>query len=132
VEYDKHAIIEMTEKNKPFFRQVADEMLDAETARHIEEQEAALRQHPDWADGHYHLAQLYRVQQRPDLAKRELLTAIEKDPALADAHVALGEIYITEDDLERAREHAEFAAAFGNRRLLDQMQRWGVAGRPPE
>jgi tetratricopeptide (TPR) repeat protein len=111
---------------KPFLRQVADEVLDAETAHQVEEQKAGLERHPEWAEGHYHLAQLYRVQQKRDEAKRELLIALEKDPALADAHLALGEIYIAEDDLERARAHAEFAAAYGKNRLLEQMRRWQV------
>jgi tetratricopeptide (TPR) repeat protein len=118
----------MTEHEpKSFFRQVADEILDTETARHVEEQLAAVEKHPDWAEGHYHLAQLYRVQQKRDAAKRELLIALEKDPALADAHMALGEIYLAEEDLERAREHAEYAAQFGKPRLLDQMKRWRAA-----
>ncbi|MGE0406566.1 MAG: hypothetical protein AB7O65_09715, partial [Candidatus Korobacteraceae bacterium] len=109
------------------FRQVADDMLDNETAHHVEEQKAALVAHPDWAEGHYHLAQLYRVQQKRDAAKRELLIALEKKPTLADAHMALGEIYLAEEDFDRAREHAEFAAQFGKSRLLDQMKRWRAA-----
>ena len=113
------------EHKKSFFRQVADEMLDGDTQRHIDEQKRGLELHPEWAEGHYHLAQLYRVQQRPAEAKIELLTALEKKPTLADAHAALGEILIAEDDLPNARRHAEFAAALGNSRLLEQMERWG-------
>jgi tetratricopeptide (TPR) repeat protein len=114
-------------ESKSFFRQVADEILDQETARHIAEQQAALEKYPDWAEGHYHLAQLYRVQQKRDAAKHELLMALEKNPNLAEAHIALGEIYLAEDDMHRAREHAEFAAQFGKTRLLDQMKRWRAA-----
>jgi cytochrome c-type biogenesis protein CcmH/NrfG len=114
----------MGEERKPFFRSVADEMLDAETARHIAEQKAALEQNPAWAEGHYHLAQLYRVQQRPHDAKRELLLALDLKPLLADAHMALGEIYIAEGDLERGREHAQIAAQLGSGRLLDQIERY--------
>jgi len=114
----------MGEEQKPFYRRVADDMLDAETARHIDEQKAALEVHPDWAEGHYHLAQLYRVQQRSLDAKRELLIALEKKPLLADAHMALGEIYIAEGDLEKAREHAQIAAQLGAGRLLDQLQKY--------
>ncbi len=111
---------------EPFFRRVADQMLDADTEKHIAEQKAALEKHPEWAEGHYHLAQLYRVQHgRRDEAKRELLIALELKPTFADAHVALGEIYIAEDDLVRARQHAQFAATFGNRRLLEQLERHG-------
>jgi tetratricopeptide (TPR) repeat protein len=115
----------MGEDTKPFFRRVADEMLDAETAKHIREQKAALELHPDWAEGHYHLAQLYRVQQRPQEAKYELLLALETKPLLAEAHEALGEIYIAEGDLDKAREHAQIAAQLGSGRLSDQLQRYG-------
>lgn len=80
----------MPERDKPFFRQVAERMLDADTERHIAEQRAAL----------------------------------ELKPSLAEAHIALGEIYLAEDDLGRARQHAEFAARFGNPRLLEQMERY--------
>jgi tetratricopeptide (TPR) repeat protein len=114
----------MAEEPKPFFRSVADDILDAETARHIAEQKAALELHPEWAEGYYHLAQLYRVQQRPQDAKRELLTALEIKPLLAEAHMALGEIYIAEGDLERAREHAQIASQLGSGRLLDQIKRF--------
>ncbi len=109
--------------NKPFFRRVADEMLDNETARQITEQEEALAQNPDWAEGYYHLAQLLRVQQKPLEAKRQLLIALEKKPLLTDAHIALGELLIAEGEFDRAHEHAEIAAQLGNRRLLEQMER---------
>jgi tetratricopeptide (TPR) repeat protein len=104
-----------------------DQMLDAETERHIAEQRAALAANPDWAEGHYQLAQLYRVHgSLREEAKCELLKALELKPSLADAHVALGEIYVAEGEMERAREHAQYAASFGNERLLKQMQRNGI------
>ncbi len=114
------------DEKKSFTRQTIGKMLDTETERHIAEQQAAVVQQPDWAEGHYHLAQLYRVHHdRRDDAKRELLRALELKPSLADAHIALGEIYVAEGDLERAAEHARYAAQFGNPRLLEQLQRHG-------
>lgn len=116
---------------KPFARRVVEQMLDAETERHIAEQKAALEKNPDWAEGHYHLGQLYRIHQnRREDAKRALLRALELKPSLADAHLALGEIYVAEGDLERAAEHARYAARFGNPRLLERLRRHGVAGEP--
>lgn len=117
----------MTDTPKPFARRIVDHMLDAETERQISEQQTALAKNPEWADGYYHLAQLYRVYRyRQDEAKALLLTALQKKPTLAEAHLALGEIYIMEDDLESAREHAQFAADLGHPRLLEQMRRHGV------
>lgn len=101
-----------------------DDMLDNETSNQIDEQKAAIRANPHWAEGHYHLAQLYRVQQRSADAKRELLIALEMKPLLADAHLALGEIYVAEGELDKAREHAQIAAQLGSGRLLDQMKKY--------
>lgn len=119
------------DEKKPFARQIVEQMLDAETERHIAEQKAALETHPDWAEGHFHLGQLYRVhRRRREDAKRALLRALELKPSLADAHLALGEIYVAEGDLERAAEHARYAAQFGNARLLERLRHHGVAGEP--
>jgi tetratricopeptide (TPR) repeat protein len=109
--------------SEPFFRRIADQALDDETARQIAEQRRAIEANPGWAEGYYHLAQLLRVQHNPDEAKLHLLIALGKKPTLADAHVALGEIYVSEGDFDRARMHAEFAAACGNPRLMEQMKR---------
>jgi tetratricopeptide (TPR) repeat protein len=113
----------MTRPKKDFWRKVTDDILDHDTQQLVAEQKAALAKNPDWAEGHYHLAQLYRVQQKRAEAKEQLFLALEKKPTLADAHIALGEIYIAEDDLERARVHAQFAAQLGKPRLLEQLQR---------
>src|SRR5579884_745977 len=107
-----------------FARDVIDRMLDSETERHIAEQKAALAAHPDWAEGHLHLGLLYRIHRTlRDAAKRELLRALELKPGLAEAHIAIGEIYLAEGDFARAREHAGFAAQLGNPRLLQQIER---------
>lgn len=106
-----------------FARRVMDQMLDGDTERHIAEQKAALEKDPSWAEGHYHLGQLYRVQFKRDEARVELLRAIELKPSLADAHVALGEMYAADGEMEKAREHAQWAARFGNGRLKEQLER---------
>ncbi len=108
-----------------FARRVMNQMLEADTERHVAEQKAALEKEPSWAEGHYHLGQLYRVQAKRDEARRELLRALELKPSLADAHVALGEMYAAEGEMDKAREHAQWAARFGNQRLLEQLERYG-------
>ncbi len=116
----------MAENTKSFFRQVADTMLDSDTEAHIAEQRAGIEANPEWAEGYYHLAQLLRVQQNWLEAKRNLLIALEKKPLLADAHIALAEIYLSEGADAKAREHAEIASQLGKDRLLDQMKRHGA------
>jgi len=110
--------------SEPFARRVIDQMLDADTERHIAEQKAALEKNPDWAEGHYHLGQLYRVQSKREEARLELLRAIELKPSFADAHVALGEMYAADGEMDKAREHADYAARFGNARLKEQLERY--------
>ncbi len=107
-----------------FARRAMDQMLEADTERHIAEQKAALAKDPSWAEGHYHLGQLYRVHSKREEARMELLRAIELKPSLADAHVALGEMYAADGAMEKAREHAEWAAQFGNPRLREQLERY--------
>jgi Tfp pilus assembly protein PilF len=68
---------------------------------------------------------LYRVQFKREEARRELLRALELKPSLADAHVALGEMYAADGEMEKAREHAEWAENFGNSRLKEQLERYG-------
>jgi len=107
-----------------FARKVMDQMLEGDTEAHIAEQKAALAKDPDWAEGHYHLGQLYRVQFKRAEARMELLKALELKPSLADAHVALGEMYVADGEMEKAREHADWADKFGNSALKEQLERY--------
>ena len=109
-----------------FFRRIADQALGDETVA-PDRRAAALARTESRVGGRATTTwrNSLRVQHKREEAKRHLLIALEKKPALADAHVALGEIYIAEGDFDRARVHAEFAAACGNPRLLEQMQRHG-------
>ena len=114
--------------NRPFSAASPTRCSITKPRRQIAEQQRAIEQNPDWAEGYYHLAQLLARAAQARRSQAHLLIALEKKPTLADAHVALGEIYIAEGDLDRARVHAEFAAACGNPRLLEQMQRHGEIG----
>ncbi len=119
-----------------FTRRVMEQMLDADTERHIAEQQAALAKEPSWAEGHYHLGQLYRVQGKREEARLEFLKALELKPSLADAHVAIGEMYAADGEMDKAREHGEYGARFGNSRLKEQLERYSrhssAASRQPE
>ena len=81
-------------------KEVIEPALDQETQRHIEEQRAWIVREPANAKPYYHLAQLYRVAFKQDEALGLLLEAVRLDPAFADAHASLAEIYVLRDDFE--------------------------------
>jgi len=98
--------------------------LDYDTERHISEQKAALEADPAWARGYLNLGLLYQTQYKQELALDHFLKALSLDPGLADAHVAAGQVYAVRGDYDKAWEHARLAAALGNRRLLELLERY--------
>lgn len=104
--------------------QLVDFALDYETERHISEQKAALQANPTWARGYLNLGLLYQTQYKQDLALEHFLKALSLDPRLADAHVAAGQVYAVRGDYDKAWEHARVAAALGNGRLLELLERY--------
>jgi hypothetical protein len=52
-----------------------------------------------------------------------LLHAVALDPSLADAHVALTEVYAVREDYRAAWKHARLAEAAGNRRGVELLER---------
>ncbi len=108
-----------------FFRkELVEFALDYETERHIAEQKAALEANPAWARGYLNLGLLYQTQLKQNLALEYFLRALSLDPKLADAHVAAGQVYAVRGDYAKAWEHGRAAAACGNRRLLDLLERY--------
>ena len=105
-------------------KQLVEFALDYETERHIAEQKAALQANPAWARGYLNLGLLYQTQSKQDLALEHFLKALSLDPRLADAHVAAGQVYAVRGEYDKAWEHAHLAAAFGNRRLLELLERY--------
>ena len=111
-------------------KEVIDFALDQETLRHIEEQRAAIERNPSDPRPYHNLAQLYRMQNRQDDALGLLLEAVRLDPAYADAHVALAEIYAVRADNAAACRHARAAEQAGNARATELLTRHGLIKKP--
>ena len=99
--------------------------LDHETRLHMDEQRAWIAREPANPRPYYHLAQLYRVAFKPDEALGLLLEAVRLDPAFADAHAALTEVYAVREDYCAAWRHARLAELHGQPLCLDQEFRMG-------
>lgn len=107
-------------------KEVIDHALDAETRLQIEEQIAWIAREPANARPYYQLAQLYRVAYRQDEALGLLLEAVRLDPAFAEAHAALTEIYTVREDYRAAWRHARVAEQAGDRRGVELLTKYGV------
>ena len=107
-------------------KQVIQPALDHETQQHIAEQRAWIEREPDNARPYYHLAQLYRIDQRADEALGLLLEAVRLDESFAEAHVALAEMYIVRGDDRAAWRHARSAERGGNPRAVELLQRYKI------
>jgi cytochrome c-type biogenesis protein CcmH/NrfG len=108
-------------------KQVIQPSLDEETQRHIDEQREWIARDPQDARPYYHLAQLYRMDGRNQEALGLLLEAVRLDPALAEAHLSLTEIYAVAGDNRAAWRHARSAESAGNTRGVDLLRRYGVS-----
>ena len=108
-------------------KEVIDHALDAETRLQMDEQIAWIAREPANARPYYHLAQLYRVALKQDEAMGLLLEAVRLDPALAEAHAALTEIYVVRQDYRAAWRHARLAEQGGERRGVELLKRYEVA-----
>ena len=107
-------------------KEVIQPALDHETRKHIEEQRAWIAREPSNPKPYYHLAQLYRLDQRNEEALGLLLEAVRLDETFADAHAALAEIYIVGEDYRAAWRHARTAESHGNPRAVELLYRYGV------
>lgn len=108
------------------WHELVDHALDDETLKHEREQMEWIAREPGNALPYYHLAQLRRMQWKQDDGLALLLEAIRLDPVLADAHVALAEIYAVRADYPAAWRHARIAEANGNPRGFELLMRHGV------
>src|SRR5689334_10607013 len=107
-------------------RELIDPALDHETRTQIAEQRAWIEREPANPRPYYHLAQLYRVAFKPEEALGLLLEAVRLDPAFAEAHASLAEMYVLRDDFAAAWRHARLAEANGVPRVVEMLVRNGV------
>jgi tetratricopeptide (TPR) repeat protein len=108
-------------------KEVIDAALDSETAAHLREQKEWIAREPANPRPWYNLAQLYRMQWKPDEAVALLLEAVRLDEKFAAAHVALAEIYAVRKDYPAAWRHARKAEEHGDARGAELLRRHGVA-----
>jgi hypothetical protein len=108
-------------------RDVIEFALDQETVQQMQEQVDWISREPQNPKPYYHLAQFYRMQWKPDEALGLLLEAVHLDPAYAEAHDALTEVYAVRADDAAAWRHARAAQAAGSSHGVDLLSRHGVA-----
>jgi cytochrome c-type biogenesis protein CcmH/NrfG len=105
-------------------KELIDVALDHETRVHMEEQLAWIAREPSNAKPYYHLSQFYRMNGDQDRALGLLLEAVRLDPAHAEAHVSLAEVYAIRGDYEAARKHARIAEENGDGRAAELLRRY--------
>ena len=107
-------------------KEVIDAALDHETRLHMDEQLAWIAREPTNAKPYYHLAQFYRMNGNQERALGLLLESVRLDPAHAEAHVSLAEVYAIRGDYEAARKHAAIAEENGEPRAAELLRRHGA------
>ena len=107
-------------------KDVVDFALSDETRRQMEEQRAWIGREPANPRPYYHLAQFYRIENRPEEALGLLLEAVRLDPSFAAAHVSLAEIYAIRADYSAAWRHAREAEKHGDRSAVELLTRHGI------
>jgi cytochrome c-type biogenesis protein CcmH/NrfG len=100
--------------------------LDHETRRHMDEQITWIEREPGNARPYFHLAQFYRMNGKPQEALGLLLESVRLDPAFADPHAALAEIYAVAGDSAAAWRHARAAECSGDSRAVEMLARHNV------
>ncbi len=105
------------------WREWIDFALDQETVGTEAEQLEWIGREPRNAKPYYHLAQLRRMQWKVEEGLALLLHAVALEPGLADAHVALTEVYAVREDYRAAWRHARLGEAAGNRRGVELLER---------
>lgn len=107
-------------------KELIDFALGRETQNHIAEQREWIVREPQNPAPYRNLAQLYRMEGRPEEALGLLLEAVRLDPAFARAHADLAELYAVQGDLAAAWRHADLAEQHGEPRAANLLRRYNV------
>jgi tetratricopeptide (TPR) repeat protein len=108
------------------WRELTDFSLDNETQINEQEQMEWIARDPADPRPFYHLAQLRRMQYKPDQGLALLLEAIRLDETFAPAHVALTELYAVKGDYSAAWRHARQAEQNNEARGVDLLTRYKI------
>jgi hypothetical protein len=106
---------------------VIDFALDYQTRLHMDEQRAWIAREPSNPRPYCHLAQFYRMAGKQDEAVALMLEAVHRDPAFAEAHAGVSEIYAIREDYRAAWRHARLAEQSGESRAVELLQRYKVS-----
>jgi len=107
-------------------KEVVQFALSHETVRQMDSLRAWIAREPANPHPYYHLAQFYRMENRPEEALGLLLEAVRLNAGFADAHAALTEIYAVRSDYPAAWRHARLAEQHGSPRGVELLRRHGV------
>jgi thioredoxin-like negative regulator of GroEL len=107
-------------------KELIDFALDHETLHHVREQRAWIAREPANPVPCKNLAQLYRIQGRPEEALGLLLEAVRLNGGFAAAHVELSQIYTVLGDFRAAWRYARLASSNGNQSAVELLERHGL------
>lgn len=117
----------------PFWRKkVIQPALASEEEATIREQEELLQKDPSNPKPYFALGTMAHFRGGTDEAIQYLLKAIELDPNYAAPYVSLGRIYAIQGQNEPAWNYAKEAARLGDRSLIEQLERYPAATKPPD
>ncbi|MCX6623302.1 MAG: hypothetical protein NTY38_20000 [Acidobacteria bacterium] len=110
-----------------FHKEVIDFALDHQTRLQMDEQCAWIGREPSNPRPYYHLAQFYRMAGKQEEAVALMLEAVHLDPAFAEAHASLAEIYAIREDYRAAWRHARLAEQGGEARAVELLRRYAIS-----
>lgn len=112
-------------------KKVIQPALDFEEEAAIREQQDLLQKDPSNPRPYFALGTMAHFRGRTDEAIQYFLKAIELDPAYAAPHASVGRIFAVRGQLDLAWKHAREAERLEDRSLVEQLERYPAAAKPP-